>query len=149
MTGFWLGVAFRCVPPRLGAQVDPDGFKVVWVPVTRPAGVEIVTYQVIVNQGDRELSMYLPPSATSATIPGEFLEPGTKTGASSWRARRAATRRSRRSPRSRRNSGDSLGHSQAGRRSECVEISIKAGVTAETVVASARDEHRVRRPGLL
>lgn len=80
MTGFWLGVAFRCVPPRLGAQVDPDGFKVVWEPVTRPAGVEIVTYQVIVNQGDRELSMYLPPSATSATIPGEFLEPGTKTG---------------------------------------------------------------------
>ena len=80
MTGFWLGVAFRCVPPRLGAQVDPDGFKVVWEPVTRPAGVEIVTYQVIVNQGDRELSMFLPPSATSATIPGEFLEPGTKTG---------------------------------------------------------------------
>ena len=23
--------------------------------------------------------MYLPPSATSATIPGEFLEPGTRT----------------------------------------------------------------------
>jgi hypothetical protein len=24
--------------------------------------------------------MYLPPSATSATVPGEFLEPGTTTG---------------------------------------------------------------------
>lgn len=48
--------------------------------MTRPAGVKIVTYQAIVNQDDRELSMYLPPSATRATIPGEFLEPGTKTG---------------------------------------------------------------------
>ena len=66
--------------PTKGAQVDPDGFKVAWEPVTKPAGVDIVTYQVIVSQGDRELSMYLPPSATSATIPGEFLEPGTKTG---------------------------------------------------------------------
>jgi hypothetical protein len=62
--------------PTKGAVVDPDGFKVTWEPVTRPAGVKIVTYQVIVNQGDRELSMYLPASATSATIPGEFLEPG-------------------------------------------------------------------------
>jgi hypothetical protein len=26
------------------------------------------------------LSMYLPPSVTSVTIPGEFLEPATKTG---------------------------------------------------------------------
>ena len=66
--------------PTKGALVDPGGFKVTWEPVTRPAGVKIVTYQVIVNQGDRELSMYLPPGATSATIPGEFLEPVTKTG---------------------------------------------------------------------
>jgi hypothetical protein len=66
--------------PTKGALVDPDGFKVTWEPVTRPAGVKIVTYQVIVNQGDRELSMYLPPTATSATIPGEFLEPATETG---------------------------------------------------------------------
>lgn len=65
--------------PTKGAQVDPDGFKVTWEPVTRPRGVRIVTYQVIVNQGDRELSMYLPPDATSATIPGEFLEPDTRT----------------------------------------------------------------------
>jgi hypothetical protein len=65
--------------PTKGAQVDPDGFKVTWKPVTRPSGVKIVTYQVIVKQGSRELSMYLPPDATSATIPGEFLEPGTET----------------------------------------------------------------------
>jgi hypothetical protein len=66
--------------PTKGAQVDPDGFKVTWKPVTRPNGVKIVTYQVIVDQGSRELSMYLPADATSATIPGEFLEPGTATG---------------------------------------------------------------------
>jgi hypothetical protein len=65
--------------PTKGARVDPDGFKVTWDPVTRPNGVRIVTYQVIVNQGSRELSMYLPPDATSATIPGEFLESGTRT----------------------------------------------------------------------
>lgn len=66
--------------PTKGAQVDPNGFKVTWEPVTRPRGVNIVTYQVIVDQGSRELSMYLPPDATSATIPGEFLDPGTDTG---------------------------------------------------------------------
>lgn len=66
--------------PTKGALVDPDGFKVTWEPVTRPAGVKIVSYQLIVNQGGRELSMYLPPSATGGSIPGEFLEPGAKIG---------------------------------------------------------------------
>jgi hypothetical protein len=66
--------------PTEGARVDPNDFKVTWEPVTRPAGVDIVTYQVIVNQGGRELSMYLPPTATSATIPEEFLEPAAKAG---------------------------------------------------------------------
>ena len=66
--------------PTQGALVDPEGFTVKWEPVTSPAGVKIVTYQVIVTQGDRELSMYLPANATSATIPGEFLEPATETG---------------------------------------------------------------------
>jgi hypothetical protein len=66
--------------PTNGAQVDPKGFKVSWEPVTSPAGVKIVSYQVIVNQGGRELSMYLPPSVTSVTIPAEFLKPGAKTG---------------------------------------------------------------------
>jgi hypothetical protein len=64
--------------PTKGAQVSPNGFKVTWEPVTRPAGVHIATYQVIVNQNGRELSVCLPATATSATIPGEFLEPGAK-----------------------------------------------------------------------
>lgn len=65
--------------PTEGAALDPDGFQVTWEPVTTPAGVEIVTYQVIVEQGKREFSMYLPGDATTGTIPGEFLEPDTKT----------------------------------------------------------------------
>jgi hypothetical protein len=65
--------------PTGGDLVDPTGFTVSWEPVTKPAGVHIVTYQVIVNQGNRELSMYVPPDVTSVTIPGEFLEPRTKT----------------------------------------------------------------------
>ena len=66
--------------PREGALVDPNGFTISWEPVTKPVGVQIVTYQIIVNQGDRELSMYVPSDVTSVSIPGEFLEPGTDTG---------------------------------------------------------------------
>ena len=77
---FVIPAAPKVTFPTTGAHVDPDGFRVTWEPVTRPAGVKILTYQVIVNQGDRELSMYLPPTATAATIPGEFLEPATATG---------------------------------------------------------------------
>src|SRR4051794_40383243 len=64
--------------PTEGAHVSPDGFRVTWEPVTTPAGVQIVTYQVVIEQGGRELSMYLPATETSATIPGEFVEPGEK-----------------------------------------------------------------------
>jgi hypothetical protein len=64
--------------PADGAEVDPNGFTVTWEPVTRPAGVDIETYIVTVVQGDRELNMDVPGSETSATIPGQFLEPGTK-----------------------------------------------------------------------
>ena len=64
--------------PADGAELDADGFTVRWEPVTRPAGVDISTYIVTVVQGRRELSMDLPGSATSASIPGEFLEPGVK-----------------------------------------------------------------------
>ena len=50
-----------------------------WDPVTKPAGVDIVTYEVIVEQGERTFDMYLPGDATSGTIPGEFLQPDKKT----------------------------------------------------------------------
>jgi hypothetical protein len=64
--------------PADGAEVDANGFTVTWEPVTRPAGVDIETYIVTVVQGDRDLDMELPGSATSASIPGEFLEPGIR-----------------------------------------------------------------------
>jgi hypothetical protein len=64
--------------PADGAEVSADGFTVSWEPVTRPAGVDIATYIVTVVQGDRELNMDLPGTATSASIPGEFLEPGVR-----------------------------------------------------------------------
>jgi hypothetical protein len=70
----------KVISPTEGALVDPSGFTISWEPVTKPVGVQIVTYQVIVNQGDRELSMYVPPDVTSVSIPGAFLEPGTETG---------------------------------------------------------------------
>jgi hypothetical protein len=67
--------------PTKGAAVDHNGFTVTWEPVTKPAGVEIVRYIVIVTQEeDRHLEMELPSSATSASIPREFLKPSTKTG---------------------------------------------------------------------
>lgn len=37
----------------------------------------IFLWQVKRFHGNIGLSMYLPPSVTSITIPGEFLEPGT------------------------------------------------------------------------
>ena len=65
--------------PTKGSTLDPDGFVVTWDPVTKPAGVDIVTYEVIVEQGDRTFDMYLPGDATSGTVSGEFLKANTKT----------------------------------------------------------------------
>jgi hypothetical protein len=66
--------------PTKGAAVDHNGFTVTWEPVTKPAGVDIVRYIVIVTQEGRDLSMELSSSATSASIPREFLKPDTTTG---------------------------------------------------------------------
>lgn len=67
--------------PLKDAKVDPDGFKVSWDPVTSPSGIDIVRYIVITTQENpvRELSMELSGGATSATIPGEFLDPNAET----------------------------------------------------------------------
>jgi hypothetical protein len=60
-----------------------------WEPVTQTItgdSVTITSYQLIIEKdeepppnsiGKRGLSMYLPPTVTSMTIPVEFLEPGT------------------------------------------------------------------------
>jgi hypothetical protein len=64
--------------PADGATVAPDNVVASWVPVPQPAGVNIVGYRAIVEREDplRVFSVDLPASATSVTIPSEFLEPG-------------------------------------------------------------------------
>ena len=64
-------------PPR-GATVDPANLVVRWDPVSRPHGIRIVGYQVIVTaeSDERDVEIDLGPGATSATIPADFLERG-------------------------------------------------------------------------
>jgi hypothetical protein len=66
--------------PTKGAQVNRNNVTVTWKPVTKPRGIKIVRYIVNMTQGNRELSMDLPPSATSATIPPQFLKPNSEGG---------------------------------------------------------------------
>jgi hypothetical protein len=75
--------------PAEGAVVPPADLVLRWNPVTETIAGEsatIVAYQVIVEVdeephpnwiGKRALSLYLPSSATSLTVPNEFLEPAT------------------------------------------------------------------------
>jgi hypothetical protein len=65
--------------PAEDAVVDPAANLVVrWEPVTRPRGIRIVRYLVIVTEEgtEREQSLDLEPGATSATISPGFLAPG-------------------------------------------------------------------------
>jgi hypothetical protein len=76
--------------PAEGDVVDPDNLVVRWEPVTRTVEgkpVDITGYEVIVTKERHEdphgfskpdLSAHVLPSATSLTIPSEFLEPGTE-----------------------------------------------------------------------
>ena len=66
--------------PDTDAVVPRSGLVVTWLPVTKPDGVKIVQYEVIVSNADtgKGLSVELPPSATSASIPREFLTAGTE-----------------------------------------------------------------------
>lgn len=75
-------------PPR----VDADGLVIEWEPVTTrflgPGSVEIVEYQVILDEvdperdqpwvdgGTRRALVNLPASVTSLSVPSEFLVPG-------------------------------------------------------------------------
>ena len=46
-------------------------------PVTTPTGIAIASYEVVIEQEDRTFDVTLPGTATSVTIPPEFLQPGT------------------------------------------------------------------------
>ena len=75
--------------PAEDATVPTTGLVVSWEPVTQTItgdSVTITSYQLIIEKdeapppnsiGKRGLSMYLPPTVTSMTIPDEFLEPAT------------------------------------------------------------------------
>lgn len=69
----------KITSPANGATVDPDGFVVMWDPVTTPRRAKIKAYHVTVVQKRRDLDMELRGSETSASIPGEFLRPDIKT----------------------------------------------------------------------
>ena len=62
--------------PEEDATVSADGLVIEWDPVSEPAGIEIVRYQVLVISEDgpgQVLSAFLPADATSIAIPAELL----------------------------------------------------------------------------
>jgi hypothetical protein len=61
--------------PAEDAVLDPGSVVVRWEPVTRPRGIRIVAYRVLVTEeaSDRELTVDLGPDATSAAVPADFL----------------------------------------------------------------------------
>ena len=65
------------VSPAEDAEVPTQGLTVEWKTVTKPKGIKIVHYQVIVTQEKpkRVLDLTMPPNATRVSIPAEFLLP--------------------------------------------------------------------------
>jgi len=75
--------------PAEGATVPTGNLVMRWSPVTQTitgGSINIISYQLIIEKdepphphaiGKRGLSMYLPASTTSLTVPNEFLEPST------------------------------------------------------------------------
>ena len=75
--------------PAEGATVPSSNLVMSWSPVTQTIkgeSVTIVSYQLIVEKDEephphafakRAMSIYVPPTVTSVTVPNEFLESGT------------------------------------------------------------------------
>jgi hypothetical protein len=61
------------VSPSPTTPTDPANTVIDWNPVTTPAGVNVVAYQVIVGS----FQITLPASKTAVKVPPELLEPGT------------------------------------------------------------------------
>ncbi len=75
------------VSPAAGATLAPDGVVMEWLPVTTPAGVNVVAYQVLVvadapslGNPKRVFDVMLPGTATRLPVPAEFLLPGSYKG---------------------------------------------------------------------
>ena len=68
------------VSPADGEAVGSDDVVARWNPVAEPPGIDVVGYRVIVTR-ERPLRVFsadLPASASSLTVPSEFLEPGAE-----------------------------------------------------------------------
>jgi hypothetical protein len=63
-------------PPE-GGLVDPNHTVISWAPVTRPRGIQIIRYQVVIEHGGRTFSVDVPARTTRVTVSKEFLKPGT------------------------------------------------------------------------
>jgi hypothetical protein len=65
--------------PAAGASVARDDLVAAWKPVAERGGIDVTGYRAIVEREDplRVFSADLPASATSVTVPREYLEPGT------------------------------------------------------------------------
>ena len=69
----------KITAPIADSTVGADELVVRWKSVTRPAGIKIVAYEVlVVSDADpvRVFSVDLPANATSVSVPGEFLLDG-------------------------------------------------------------------------
>lgn len=60
------------------AMQDRDNTVIRWNMVTTPPGITIATYEVVIEHDPRVFDVTLPGTATSVTVPPEFLEPGTQ-----------------------------------------------------------------------
>jgi hypothetical protein len=67
-------------PERNGMVLDPRNVIIRWDPVTTPAGIEIVSYEVIVSGGDpsSEFDAVLPATSTRLRVPREILQAGQR-----------------------------------------------------------------------
>ena len=65
--------------PAEGTSVPRDNLVASWKPVPEGGGIDITGYRAIVEREDplRVFSADLPASATSVTVPREYLQPGT------------------------------------------------------------------------
>jgi hypothetical protein len=67
------------IAPTEGSVVNPSNTVIQWQAVANPPGSEIVGYEVIVERENplRTFDVKVPATATSVTVPPQFLEPGT------------------------------------------------------------------------
>lgn len=59
--------------------LDPAHAVIAWNPVTTPAGIDIVGYEVVIEHDDFHVfDVKVPGTTTSVTVPPEFLQPDTE-----------------------------------------------------------------------